>query len=514
MNNRVLVSTLFFLFHTFLYSNFVLALTSRAIKPVSYSPKYIPLLQGTSVNIGSVDLEDFIFSSSLKLIMEINSQEPLDSVKLMGRFENNEVKVVGSISQVKGKIGIEISLDNSRLKSIDILVKVGDEHDLRDRVGIFLQHFEIGSSIFSIQVNSEIPSYRIAKSLRNYGNDGVHSFRIPGLVTTPKGTVLAVYDIRRNSSIDLQGDIDVGLSRSLDGGISWEPMKIIMDMGTWGGLPEDQNGIGDPAVLVDHQTGTIWVAALWAHGKPNEMIWNSSDQGMSPSQTGQLMLVKSDDDGKSWSSPINITHQVKNKDWRLFFNGPGKGITMSDGTLVFPAQFKDAYGMPFSTLIYSKDKGNSWYSGTGAKSNTTEAQIVELSDGSLMLNMRDNRGGSRSVAITSDLGKTWSEHASSRGSLIEPVCMASIINHPSQKNILFFSNPDSNQARENITIKASRDEGNSWPKEFQLLLDEGKGWGYSCLTVLNENELGILYESSVANMTYQIIPIADVLKEK
>jgi sialidase-1 len=226
------------------------------------------------------------------------------------------------------------------------------------------------------------------------------------------------------------------------------------------------------------------------------------------------MLVKSDDDGKSWSSPINITHQVKNKDWRLFFNGPGKGITMSDGTLVFPAQFKDAYGMPFSTLIYSKDKGNSWYSGTGAKSNTTEAQIVELSDGSLMLNMRDNRGGSRSVAITSDLGKTWSEHASSRGSLIEPVCMASIINHPSQKNILFFSNPDSNQARENITIKASRDEGNYWPKEFQLLLDEGKGWGYSCLTVLNENELGILYESSVANMTYQIIPIADVLKEK
>src|SRR5690606_19862083 len=262
---------------------------------------------------------------------------------------------------------------------------------------------------------------RLAHKLRHHGDDGVHSYRIPGLATTPNGTLLAVYDIRRESSVDLQGDIDVGLSRSTDGGKTWERMKVIMDMKEHGGKPAAENGIGDPAILVDPFTNTVWVMALWAHGKPGEMLWNSSQTGMTPEETGQLMVVKSEDDGITWTRPINITTQIKDPKWKLMFNGPGKGITMRDGTLVFAGQYKDENNLPHSTIIFSKDQGQTWKIGTAARPNTTEAQVVELNDGSLMLNMRDNRGGSRSVAVTADMGKTWTEHPSSRSALIEPI---------------------------------------------------------------------------------------------
>ena len=364
--------------------------------------------------------------------------------------------------------------------------------------------------------DSGIRPFRLGTKLRHHGDDGVHSYRIPGLVTSTEGTLLAVYDIRRENSRDLQGDIDVGLSRSTDGGRNWEPMKVIMDMGEWGGKPERENGIGDPAILVDHQTNTIWVTALWAHGKPDQMLWNSSQSGMKPEETGQLMLVKSEDNGISWSKPINITPQIKDPKWTLMFNGPGKGITMKDGTLVFAGQYKDENNMPHSTIIYSRDKGETWHIGTGAKANTTEAQVVELNDGSLMLNMRDNAGGSRSVTVTTDMGQTWTEHPSSRSALIEPVCMASLITYPENRHtedasFLFFSNPATTEGRYNITVKASADEGTTWPEAHHVLLDSKHGWGYSCLTVIDKDHLGILYESSQANMTFQIIPVQDLI---
>lgn len=359
--------------------------------------------------------------------------------------------------------------------------------------------------------------HRMGVGVRHAGDDNSAAFRIPGLVTTNKGTLLGVYDVRYNSSVDLQEHVDVGLSRSTDGGKTWEKMRLPLAFGETGGLPAAQNGVGDPSILVDTKTNTVWVVAAWTHGMGNQRAWWSSHPGMDMNHTAQLVMSKSTDDGKTWSEPINVTEQVKDPSWYFLLQGPGRGITMSDGTLVFPIQYIGADRIPNAGIMYSKDSGKTWKIHNHARTNTTEAQVAEVGAGVLMLNMRDNRGGSRAVYTTTDLGETWTEHESSRTALIEPVCMASLISVKAKdnvlkKDILIFSNPNSTQDRNNITIKVSLDGGKTWLPEHQVLLDEGHGWGYSCLSMVDKEKVGILYESSVAHMTFQVVKLKDLVK--
>lgn len=376
-----------------------------------------------------------------------------------------------------------------------------------------------GKELYCKFISPKAITHRMAVGVRHAGNDGSASFRIPGLVTTNKGTLLGVYDVRYNSSVDLQEYVDVGLSRSTDGGKSWEKMRLPLSFGEYGGLPKAQNGVGDPSILVDTQTNTVWVVAAWTHGMGNQRAWWSSHPGMDINHTAQLVLAKSTDDGKTWSKPINITEQVKDPSWYFLLQGPGRGITMSDGTLVFPTQFIDSTRVPNAGIMYSKDRGKTWKMHNMARTNTTEAQVAEIEPGVLMLNMRDNRGGSRAIAIAKDLGKTWTEHPSSRKALQEPVCMASLIHVDAKDNVLnkdllLFSNPDTTKGRNHITIKASLDKGLTWLPEHQIMLDEAEGWGYSCLTMIDKETIGILYESSVAHMTFQAVKLTDLLGMK
>ena len=359
--------------------------------------------------------------------------------------------------------------------------------------------------------------HRMGVGVRHAGDDNSAAFRIPGLVTTNKGTLLGVYDVRYNSSVDLQEHVDVGLSRSTDGGKTWEKMRLPLAFGEFGGLPAGQNGVGDPSIPVDTKTNNLWVVAAWTHGMGNQRAWWSSHPGMDMNHTAQLVLAKSTDDGKTWSAPINITEQVKDPSWYFLLQGPGRGITMSDGTLVFPTQFIDSTRVPNAGIMYSKDGGKNWKMHNYARTNTTEAQVAEVEPGVLMLNMRDNRGGSRAVAITKDLGKTWTEHESSRKALPESVCMASLISVKAKDNVLgkdllIFSNPNTTKGRYNTTIKISLDGGVTWSPEHQLLLDEGNNWGYSCLSMIDKETIGILYESSVAHMTFQAVKLKDIIK--
>ena len=374
-------------------------------------------------------------------------------------------------------------------------------------------YFLFFSFSFSIIQGTE----RKVTIIHKQGQFDCHTFRIPAMVATNKGTLLAVYDMRYKSRRDLQGHMDIGLSRSTDGGETWARPVPIMDMKKFGGLPEDQNGCSDPNILVDRKTGEILVSAVWTHGKPGTHQWvgKGSEPGHSIHKSSQFMMVRSKDDGLTWSKPENWTKRLKDPKWCLFAPAPGNGINLMDGTLVMPTQGRDATGLPFSNFMWSKDHGKSWTLSSPARDNTTECSVAELKDGSLMLNIRDNRNrkdksktNGRAVSVTKDMGKTWKVHSSDHGALPEPVCMASLISHDLKNGgrVLFFSNPNSKYKREKMTVRMSLDQGKTWPKS--ILLDQ-KGGAYSSLAMVDDRTLGILYESSVADMVFQKMKLSE-----
>ncbi len=491
-----------------------------------------------AIKLNVSDTEKPLLLQSVELVLKKNSNAEIIS-SVTAHFETKVDEEVtreefgtadrtGTATRIQGSrvlnegehtLWININVkDNALLEKSFIIEKVRLTFGQRERITI---------------EPTETFAYRPGVILRAAGQDNCDTYRIPGIITTGKGTLIAVYDNRYNNSKDLQEDIDVGMSRSTDGGQSWEPMRVIMDMGEWGGRSEKLNGIGDPSILYDHTTGTIWLAALWMSGSsPDQMLWWASQPGMSPEETGQFILVKSTDDGLTWSEPINITQQLKDPAWQLLLQGPGAGITLGDGTLVFPAQFKADIGEKaldggqytcHSTIVYSKDGGQTWQIGTGAKPNTTEAQVVQLSDSSLMLNMRDDLNrrikdetNGRAVSTTTDFGKTWTTHPTSNSALQEPNCMASLIGanlmvKGKKQRVLFFSNPNNKNSRTNMTIKASLDEGNTWPEDLQIELFAPAGFGYSCLTMVDDNHIGIVYEG-VKELYFQKVPVNDLLK--
>jgi len=382
------------------------------------------------------------------------------------------------------------------------------------------------SPIVPILTDGEIPAgtepYRLAYPIHRQGEADCHTTRIPAISVTNDGTLLAVYDLRYNSRKDLQEHMDIGLSRSTDGGEIWEPIRPIMDMGEYGGKPQKENGCSDPNILVDRETGEIIVSAVWTHGKPDTHQWRGkgSEPGFGIHQTSQFMMVRSNDDGVTWSEPENWTRKLKKEEWHLFAPAPGNGITMRNGTLVMPTQGRDADGHPFSNIMWSKDHGKTWTVSEPARDNTTECAVVELFDGSLMLNMRDNRNrewkderNGRAVSVTSNLGKTWEVHSSDHSALPEPVCMASLISHTleDRNRILLFSNPNDKHKRRRMMIQASLDNGKTWPEKNRILLDE-EGGAYSSLVMVDHETIGILYESSQANLVFQKIPLAELFK--
>lgn len=509
---------------------------------VSVVPTGAPFFTTQTVNdVATISINCSSATATLgSLIIRMENDVPLEY------FTGATVKCSGSDSQLfdfaaSGNVSIkgkEISLTGSyHFTNGDNILKISLISNNLPLTGKYrIENIELRTSEGAkIPIPyTHYPVIRVAMKLRSAGQDNVNTWRIPGLITTNRGTIIAVYDVRYNNSGDLQENIDIGMSRSRDGGETWEAMKVIMDMGEYGGLGQERNGMGDPCILYDNYNDVIWVASLWMNGgDPGKALWFASQPGMSPRVTGQFMLVKSSDDGLTWSQPENITPQIKNPDWQLLLQGPGRGITMKNGTLVFPAQFKSDLGVKAidggrftcqSTIVFSSDAGRSWKIGTGAKTNTTEAQVVELSDGSLMLNMRDDRNRSdksatngRAVSVTRDMGTTWDTHPSSNRLLPEPNCMAGLLAadlliEGHTKKILFFSNPANREKRSDMTIKASMDEGFSWPEKNQVVVDRREGYGYSCLTMIDANYLGILYEG-IKELYFMKIPVSDLLTD-
>ena len=461
--------------------------------------------------LGTTDLDDLESVSLMRGPETLDSRDPDQALGAL--FGTVQKPRKGSI-QFKGQWTVGEGPNHLWLS---VTPKAGANIDGRVDAGLISLEFADGKKR-TPTICHPAGSQRLGIALRNKDSDGVPVYRIPGLATSTAGTLLCVYDQRHEGWRDLPGDMDIGLSRSTDGGRTWEPMRTILDMGNDPAYSYD--GVGDPAILVDRVTGTIWVIASWHHGS---LGWNGSGPGFDPEKTGQLMLVRSDDDGVSWSAPINITRQVKQADWCFLLQGPGRGICMEDGTLVFPAQYQldpEHKREPRSTVLWSKDHGKTWQLGNEAKSNTTEAAVVELETGRLMLNMRDNRGrkppGWRAVMTSKDMGLSWKFHEPSHQALMEPVCMASLL-HVGREltgmadGQLLFSNPAVRRApRRRMTLRRSLDMGQTWKPEHAVLLDEGSAAGYSCLTMIDAETVGIVYECSRSHLAFQRIPLNEI----
>lgn len=512
-------------------------LAQKKNNPVMRLDMYLPGESSSGLN----ELVISLGGSGLKNIKRVMVYDAGRDSSFANLFSTEKLSLYGSTDVIAGKVSIkgQLALDAGR-HHFWIAVELHDNANLLHTITVRTLFVTInGTRLIAPTVKP--PSLRFGVAVRQHNQDGVHTYRIPGLATAKDGSLLAVYDVRRESARDLQGHIDIGINRSTDGGNTWLPLQIVLDMGKWGGLPEKFNGVSDACILVDKNTGHIFIAGLWMHGVLNAQgkwieglnedstAWNHQwrDKGSQPGfdvkQTSQFLITKSEDNGKTWSEPVNLTRMCKQEDWWLWAPAPGAGITLKDGTLVFPTQGREK-GKAFSNITYSKDGGKTWQTSKPAASiSTTENMAVELSDGSIMLNMRSNRNktdtgstNGRAIAVTKDLGATWEEHASSRGGLIEPVCMASIIRHDyvvkgKKKSVLLFSNPDSKTIRHRMTIKVSYDDGKTWVDSKKILLDEGKSRGYSCLTSIDNNTIGILYESSMADMVFQKISLKELL---
>ena len=323
------------------------------------------------------------------------------------------------------------------------------------------------------------------------GEEGYSNYRIPSLITTKDGSLLAFCEARKDNRGD-SGNIDLIVKRSSDNGLTWSAPIIVWDAG-------DETA-GNPCPVVDQRTGRII----------NILCWNlASDHGRNlhdgtSKDTRRVYQTHSDDDGLTWSEPKEITSAVKAPSWWWYATGPGIGIQLEKGPhkgrLVIPANHT-APGYYGAHTLYSDDGGETWAVSEIIKPTVNESQVVELSGGRLMMNMRSQglpetprpRNGYRSIAFSRDSGATWTDPEFDKN-LGDPRCQGSIIRY--DENRLLFSNPNppikaERGERIRMTVRVSHDDGETWPHE--LLVFEGPS-AYSSLARIPDKKVGLLYE--------------------
>jgi sialidase-1 len=326
---------------------------------------------------------------------------------------------------------------------------------------------------------------------------GYNTFRIPALLTTKKGTLLAFAEGRKNSSSDT-GDIDLVMKRSEDGGKTWSELVVLRDDGN--------NVCGNPAPVQDRVTGNIFLLSTWNLGtdRESEIIKQTSKD------TRRVFILVSSDEGLTWSQPKEITSDVKLSTWTWYATGPCHGIQIArgknKGRLIIPCDHIEAGTEKYySHIIYSDDKGNTWkMGGTTPQDKVNECSVAELPGGRLMLNMRnyDRTQKSRKVSLSDDGGVTWSDIYPDPV-LIEPICQASLLTYSlSGKGKLIFLNPAHETSRLNMTIRMSSDGGESWP--LLKVLHQGPS-AYSDLAQLKTGDIGTLYEAGIKSANEGIV---------
>jgi sialidase-1 len=325
----------------------------------------------------------------------------------------------------------------------------------------------------------------------NAGQEGYHTFRIPALVVTKKGTLLAICEGRKTGRGD-HGDLDLVLKRSTDGGKTWGPLELIHEEGGAAKIT-----IGNPCPVVDESTGIIWLPLT----RDNDRV----------------LITSSSDDGQTWTKPRDITADVKPEGWTWYATGPGNGIQLIHGKfkgrLVIPCDHRvggtkedkegwDRAGR--SHIIYSDDHGQTWKLGGATDYSMNECAAIELPDGTLMLNSRSYRGKAcRGVSLSKDGGATW-EPAIDDPVLVESVCQASLIRYC--QSLVVFSNPAVPKGRHHLTVRLGSADAKTW--NHSRVVCEGSS-AYSSLAVLPGGEIGLLYErDDYKHLTFAHFPLA------
>ncbi len=340
------------------------------------------------------------------------------------------------------------------------------------------------------------------------GRDGYHTYRIPSLLVTKAGTLLAFCEGRKNSAADA-GDIDLLLKRSTDNGRTWNSQQVIWD--------DAANTCGNPCPVLDETTGIVWLLLTRNEAGDSE----AAIAKRLARTTRTVWLSNSKDDGKTWSPPVEITSSVKDPNWGWYATGPGVGIQIrygpQAGRMIIPCDHSydlpvaEASGGKFgygSHVIYSDDHGRSWRIGGVVHPKVNECQVIEVADGNgtLLLDMRAYfKRGRRAQSVSHDGGMTWTPPKDHPG-LVEPVCQASLVRYSwpgaNDRSRILFSNPANEKRRQAMTVRLSYDEGKTWPAARVL---HPQAAAYSCLAPLPEQRVGCLYECGQTNAYERIM---------
>ena len=325
------------------------------------------------------------------------------------------------------------------------------------------------------------------------GTNGYNTYRIPSIIKTKSGALLAFAEGRKNNASD-SGDIDLVLRRSENNGKTWGDLIVIRDDG--------DNVCGNPSPVLDNKTGNIFLLSTWNLGRDTErMIINETSE-----DTRRIYVMSSGDDGNSWSEPTEITKDVKKDNWTWYATGPVHGIQIQNGShkgrMIIPCDHIESKSKKYySHIIFSDDGGNSWeIGGITPQDYVNECTVAEINKGKLLLNMRnyDRSQENRKISVSDDGGITWGNIYSDE-TLIEPICQASLLRYSfsgKYKKYLMFLNPSDKKKRINMTLKLSSDYGKTW--NSKLVLHTGPS-AYSDLTRLNGDGIGCLFEAGVSS---------------
>ena len=301
-------------------------------------------------------------------------------------------------------------------------------------------------------------------------NSEIACYRIPAILTSTNGTLIAAIDERNNSCGDLKWNrnINIVIRKSYDDGKTWSETEKIIDY-------PDGESASDPSMILDQQTGHIFLFYNYMNLDLARDIY-------------RLMVIKSSDNGKNWSVPKDITSQITKKDWDkdFMFITSGRGTQTKDGTLLHCL-----VNLNKGTHVFgSNDNGENWFLFDYPLKPGDESKIVELSNGDWLVNSRVNSNEFRYSHISKNKGKSWFSFENK--DLSDPACNASLINYnTNSKSLLLFSNAFSSKERNNLSISKSYDQGISW--ENTKTIYKGKS-AYSSMTLLKNGDIGLFFE--------------------